>query len=506
MSVNKKVVKNASYLYLRMFFLMCISFYTSRIVLEVLGVENFGLYNVVGGVVILLSFLNNTLITSSQRFLSYEMGLEDGNVQECFSACLLIVLAFSFIIVAICETVGLWYVDNKMMIPETKLAIAKTVFHISVLSVFFSTLRTPFVSLAISYENMSSFAVISVLESLLKLISVLLLKHVCIAEDCLLFYALLICFISCLTTIAYVFYCVLKYKNICTFRKKVDKKKASEISKFAGWNILSMLSDIGVPQGINLLMNGFGGVVLNAAMGIANQVTNAVYGLVSNFQMAFRPQVVKLYSAKRNDELNDLINTASKISLFLMLYLAIPFLIRTKELMDIWLKEYPTYAIAFSQLMILVFVIDSICGPLWMTIQATGKIRIYQTLTILLSILFLLGSYYLLKTGFMPIIILYSRILLSFCFLFLQYLFLRRLFDFSSMKFFKNLLLNLFISIASFIVIYFICNYFTFFHYVITTFVLSTTIVTLMIFVFGLNSQEKGYVTLRMKQFLFRNK
>ena len=189
-----------------------------------------------------------------------------------------------------------------------------------------------------------------------------------------------------------------------------------------------------------------------------------------------------------------------------MLYLAIPFLIRTKELMDIWLKEYPTYAIAFSQLMILVFVIDSICGPLWMTIQATGKIRIYQTLTILLSILFLLGSYYLLKTGFMPIIILYNRILLSFCFLFLQYLYLRRLFDFSSMKFFKNLLLNLFIGIASFIVIYFICNYFTFFHYVITTFVLSTTIVTLMIFVFGLNSQEKGYVTLRMKQFLFRNK
>ena len=263
-----------------------------------------------------------------------------------------------------------------------------------------------------------------------------------------------------------------------------------------------MLSDIGVPQGINLLINGFGGVVLNAAMGIANQVTNAVYGLVSSFQMAFRSQIVKLYSAKCNDELNSLINTASKISLFLMLYLAIPFLIRTKELMDIWLKEYPQGAVSFSQLMILAFVIESVCGPLWMTIQATGKIKVYQILTISLSIFFLLSSYFLLKIGLAPITVLYNRIVLSLLFFLLQFLYLRKLFDFSAGRYCKNLFFNLIIGVMAFFVTYYICHSFMCLQYIITTFLLSTVITTLMIFVFGLTSQEKTYVSLRIKQLL----
>ena len=504
MGVNKKIINNAFYLYLRMFLLMCISFYTSRIVLEVLGVEDFGIYNVVGGLVILLSFLNNTLITSSQRFLSYEMGMESGNIQQCFSACFLIVVVFSFIIVLICETIGLWYVNNKMIIPEPKLGIAKFVFHISVLSVFFSTLRTPFVSLVISYEDMSLFAVISVLESLFKLISVLLLKYFYISKEALVFYATSLCLISFLITIVYILYCKKRYYSVLHIPKKIEKSRINEISKFAGWNVLSMLSDIGVPQGINLLINGFGGVVLNAAIGIANQVTNAVYGLVSSFQMAFRPQIVKLYSSKCNEELNNLINTASKISFFLMLYLAIPFLIRTKELMNIWLKEYPKDAISFSQLMILVFVIESVCGPLWMAIQATGKIKMYQVLTISLSIFFLLSSYCLLKVGFTPITVLYNRIILSLFFLALQFLYLRKLFDFSAIKYCKNLFFNLVIGVISFIAIYYICNSYVFLQYITTTFFISTVVITLMIFVFGLTFQERKSVSLRVKQLIFR--
>ncbi|RHJ49820.1 hypothetical protein [Bacteroides sp. AM10-21B] len=501
MGVNKKIINNAFYLYLRMFLLMCISFYTSRVVLEVLGVEDFGIYNVVGGLVILLSFLNNTLITSSQRFLSYEMG-RGGNVSQCFAACFFIVIVLSFAIVLICETVGLWYVNNKMIIPESKLEIAKIVFHISVLSVFFSTLRTPFVSLVISYEDMSPFAVISVLEALLKLIFVLFLKNPYVYKNSLIYYALSLCLISFLITVAYILYCRRRYCSIVHMFKKVEKGRVTEISRFAGWNILSMLSDIGVPQGINLLINGFGGVVLNAAMGIANQVTNAVYGLVSSFQMAFRPQIVKLYSAKCNDELNSLINTASKISLFLMLYLAIPFLIRTKELMDIWLKEYPQSAVSFSQLMILAFVIESVCGPLWMTIQATGKIKVYQILTISLSIFFLLSSYFLLKIGLAPITVLYNRIVLSLLFFLLQFLYLRKLFDFSAGRYCKNLFFNLIIGVMAFFVTYYICHSFMCLQYIITTFLLSTVITTLMIFVFGLTSQEKTYVSLRIKQFI----
>lgn len=506
MGLNRKIISNTIYLYLRMLFLMCISFYTSRVVLEILGVEDFGIYNVVGGLVILLSFLNNTLITSSQRFLSYEMGAEKGNVQECFSACLLIVLIISLIVVLICETVGLWYVNNKMIIPEAKLETAKLVFHYSVLSVFFSTLSTPFVSLVISFENMSSYAIISLFESVFKLVFVLLLNYFSSNGNSLILYSIFVSVVSLLTTVIYIFYCRYKYRKICCLTTKINKRKTYEISKFAGWNVLSMLSDIGVPQGINLLINGFGGVVLNAAMGIANQVTSAVYSLVSNFQMAFRPQVVKLYSGKQNDDLNELINTASKISFFLMLYLAIPFLIRTETLMGIWLKEYPTNAITFSQLMILVFIVQSVCGPLWMTIQATGKIKIYQILTILLSVFFLLITYYLLKIGFKPIIVLYNRIILSLSFFVLQFLYLRKLFNFSYMQYFMNLLKTLAIGFVAFVLVYYFCNYFIFLQHIVTTFLVSTIIITSMIFMFGLELKEKKNISLRIKQLIFRIK
>lgn len=503
MGVNRKIVNNAFYLYLRMFLLMCISFYTSRVVLEVLGVENFGIYNVVGGLVVLLSFLNNTLITSSQRFLSYEMGRK-GNVQQCFSACFFIVVVFSLIIVLICETIGLWYVDNKLIVPEPKLETAIIVFHLSVLSVFFSTLRTPFVSLVISYEDMSPYAFISVLEALLKLVFILLLKYFYVNEDSLIFYALSLGIISFLITVVYILYCRKRYCDIVHISIKADKRRVNEISRFAGWNVLSMLSDIGVPQGINLLINGFGGVVLNAAMGIANQVTSAVYGLVSSFQMAFRPQIVKLYSAKCNDELNKLINTASKISFFLMLYLAIPFLIRTKELMDIWLKEYPQNAILFSQLMILVFVIESVCAPLWMTIQATGRIKVYQILTISLSVFFLVSSYFLLEIGCMPITVLYNRLVLSCFFFILQFVYLRRLLDFSAGKYCKSLFFNLVIGFVSFLLVYYICESFICLQYIVTTCFASTVVITLMIFVFGLTLQEKQYVYSYIKRFILK--
>lgn len=485
-----------------MLFLMCMAFYTSRIVLELLGIEDFGIYNVVGGLVTLLSFLNNSLITSTQRFLSYELGQTEGDVQKCFVACLVVVFIISVIIILICETVGVWYINNKLVIPENKMGIVNIVFHLSVLSILFSTIRSPFVSLIISFENMSSYSIISILESVFKLLSVLILKFFFNkSTDNLIIYMIFLTGISLFVTVIYICYCRYKYYNICFISKSYDKKKVKDISKFAGWNVLGMLSDIGVPQGINLLINGFGGVIQNAAMGIANQVTSAVYGLVSNFQMAFRPQIVKSYSSQKNSDLNKLIISSSKISFFLMLYMAIPFIIRANDLMIIWLNIFPKNAVVFSQLMVCVFIIDSISGPLWMTIQATGKIKLYQIATISLSVLFLLISYFMLKGGANPLVILYNRIILSFCFLVLQMVYLKKIFDFSLIKYWNNVIRNFAIGLTAFAVVYYISYSCFLFQNIIGSFFISTVIITLLIFLFGLSRSEKKQVNLLFVQF-----
>lgn len=447
------------YLYVRMLVLMGISFYASRLLLEVLGIKDYGLYNVVGGIVILLSFLNNTLITSCQRFLSYEIGLNNGKIKECFTICFILICLVSILIVLICESLGIWYVNNILNVSPIDLNVANIIFQCSIFSVFFSTLRTPFMALILSQEKMGIFSLVSILEGLGKLIILLVLKYDGLNYNrAVISYSYLMLLLAFVIAVCFVVCADLRLGNLISCQRKIRWASFRSILKFASWNTLGIISDIGIPQGINMLFNKFCGLIYNAAIGITNQIDAAVYGLSSNFQMAFRPQIVKLYASHQIEELNALILLSSKVSFVLMAYISIPVIILTEPLLNIWLGIYPEQAIRFSQIVILASLLDSITAPIWMTIQATGKIKWFQIFTLSETIVFLVIGVLILSNKGSAITILWCRVCLSFVFYLTRIGCLKHLYDFPIRRFILNSLLNGCIFFVSIVGIYMICT------------------------------------------------
>ena len=497
--MNSKILLNTFFLYIRMFVTMIISLYTSRLVLDVLGVEDFGIYSVVGGIVILLSFLNNTLITTCQRFFSYELGDKSGDIKKILSICIFLVILFSIAVVFISETIGLWYVNDVMSIPMGKEAVANIVYQLSIITIFISSVRTPYLSWLISHENMSIYAIFSILETVLKLLGVLILKYM-IFDDKLMLFALFQAISALIITLLYFAYCRRNYSD-CRYIRVHDKERFRKVLNFASWNTLGMISDIGVPQGINLLFNSFFGVIINSALSIANQVSAGIYGLVSSFQMAFRPQIVKLYASKEYNNLGLLINRASKMSFCLMMYVAIPLVLYADYILNLWLVDVPQYSISFSQIMIIAFVFESISGPLWMTIQAVGKIKFYQIGLLSLSMLLFPLSYFMLRIGVDIDIVLINRILLSVIILIYQMMYLRKIYSFSFCSFFKNVVLvDMMIASLSLPIPYIISlNYNNFYGLTMTIF-LSIILVTTFGYLFGFSKEEKQIILKLIKQ------
>ncbi len=408
---NKRIAKNTIALYIRMLLMMCIAFFTTREVLRILGVENFGIYNIVGGFIVLFVFINNSMTLATQRFLNFEIGKNTvSDTRRVFSASLSIHVIIAIVIALLAETIGLWFLNTYLNIPDNKLFQANVVYQLSLLSTLISIIRSPYNAAIIAYEKMDFFAYISVLESVLKLVIVYIL--LIFEEQALITYAALILGVTLLITFVYWLFCKISFPA-CRYYLFYDKSLYKSLLRFSGWSMFGSFANVGTHQGLNILLNMFFGVTVNAAAGVANQVSGAVYTFVSNFQTAFNPQLVKSYASNKFAEFHALIIRSSKFSFYLLWILSLPILICCEELLGIWLENVPPHSAYFCRLIIVFSLIDAIQGPLWMSVQATGKIKNYQLLMSFLILTNIPISYLFLVCGYPAEIVFVIRILVN---------------------------------------------------------------------------------------------
>lgn len=407
-SDNRRIAKNTLALYMRMGVTMLVSLFTSRVVLQTLGVQDFGIYNVVGGVVVLFSFLNAAMSSATQRFLNFELGR--GNVAQVgrvFSMSMSVHFAIAGAVLLLAETLGLWFLNTQLNIPAGRMAAANWVYQFSVASTLLGIMLVPYNATIIAYERMTFYAWASIATTFLRLGIVYLL--VIGNTDKLVLYAALTFAVGVLMQIVHVVYCRRAFPRTAIYRPFRDKKLFRELVSFSGWSLFGGVANMANSQGINMVMNIFCGVGVNAAMGIANQVNAAVYQFVGNFQTAFNPQIVKLYSAGERDAFIRLIFRASKFSYFLMLLLALPLMLNADFVLSVWLGDVPEYAADFARWTLAFMLVDALSGPLWMSVQATGKIRNYQLVVSAFIFANLPLCVLLLWCGFSPVWVLACR-------------------------------------------------------------------------------------------------
>lgn len=398
MANNQLIMKNTAFMAVRMLFSMGVSLYTSRVVLQQLGVVDFGIYTVIGGLAIIMSFFTSALTAAIQRYMNVELAVTRGRgMQDVFAACwgCVLVMAATFLFIA--EIAGLWFLENELSIPPDRMADARTVFQMSLVIVVVEMLRVPYNSLIIAHEKMSFFAYNSILEVGLKLATAILLAVS--PGNKLILYMWFLIGVAILVNLSYVIYCRRKMPNI-HFSLRTKKRQMIDIGKFAGWNVLTSISDIGYQQGSAMILNIFYGVALNASMGIANQVKTAVSSFTRSVQLAANPQIIKTFAAGDYDEFAALFMRISRISFYLMLSLGLPILLNTSYILSLWLTVTPPMGVTFVQLMVVFCIVDSLTGPLWVSMQAAGKIASYQIVISSVWILSLPLTYLAFKAGF----------------------------------------------------------------------------------------------------------
>lgn len=401
---NKRIAKNTLYLYFRMLLIMGVTLYTSRIVLNALGVEDFGIYNIVGGVVILFSFINNALSSATQRFLNFEIGRGDVlGTKRVFSISLTIHLFVALFVVLLAETVGLWFLNTQMNIPAERMAAANWVYQFSILTVCISFVQIPYYASVVAYEKMSFFAYIAIIEVILKLLIVVLLIYV--GFDKLRLYSILTFLVAVLVFACYKYYCNTRL-DISRYQYFWDKILFSKLLNFSGWMLFGAAAGVSATQGVNILLNIFYGVTVNAAMGISTQVNSAVNKFVSNFQTAFMPQITKLYAIGDFEHLRKLIGQSSRFSFLLLFALACPLMLNIDFVLKLWLKTVPEYSSVFCILILIYSLVEAASKPVGLAIHATGKVKFYNIVMSIALLMNIIFSFIFLRLGFSPNVVL----------------------------------------------------------------------------------------------------
>lgn len=395
---NKRIAKNTMYLYIRMFVILFVSLYTSRVILQVLGETDYGTYNIIAGVVVLFSFINGALTSATQRYLNFYIGKNDEpKTHDVFCLSMNIYIVLSVIFLMLAESIGLWFVNTQFNIPSNRMEAANWVYQFTVLSFMLNLTRIPYNAILIAYEKMDFYAYLSLFDVILKLVIVYLLYVSPI--DKLIAYGFLFMLTDVIDNIIYRVYCKRKFTT-AKYRWVWEKDLFKNLLSFSGWSLFGNAASVFVQQGLNILVNMFYGVTLNAALGIANQVAGKVTQFFSNFQTAFNPQIVKYYAEGRIDELFELIFRSSRLSYYLMLIVSLPLMLKIDVILDVWLVEVPEYTGIFCQLILVFYLIEALSGPLWMSVQATGNIKLYQVLVSIVNFLNLPLIYIGLRFGF----------------------------------------------------------------------------------------------------------
>lgn len=383
---NKRIAKNTLLLYARMLFLMVISLYTSRVVLNTLGVEDYGINNVVSGFIGMLGFLSGSLGAASSRFITYDLGIGDmPTMKRTFGNIVTIHLLLAVIILILGETIGLWFVLNKLQIPENRMTAALWVYQFSIFSFMLSIVSVPYNATIIAHERMKAFAYITIVDAVLKLLIVYML--VVIPYDKLIIYAILFFCIQVFDRVIYGVYCYRHFEETKT-KLAFNKKLFKEIFSFAVWTMNGNLAVIGYTQGINVLLNMFFGPIVNAARGVAVQVQGVVTGFCNNFQMALNPQLTKSYAQNDLEHMQQLLKVSSKFSFFLLFIISLPLILEAPLVLKWWLGIVPEHTVNFLRLILCSSMLIALSNPLLVSVHATGKIKKFQAIegTMLLCI------------------------------------------------------------------------------------------------------------------------
>lgn len=476
-----------------MLLIMAVTLYTSRVILKALGIEDYGIYNLIAGFVTFLIFISNSLVSAMQRYFNVTLGQNNPQrYQEVFSMSLNILFFFSILIMIVGETVGLWFVHNHLNIPAERFSAALWVYQISLLTFVANTLRAPFHASIIAHERMSFYAYISVIEVILRLAMVFLLKW--IPCDHLIMYAILYLGVIIGVDIMYLTYCVRCF-NVCHYSFKKDKSLFKELIGFSGWSLLGQSAVVVKNQGEAIFINRFFSVAANAALGIAGQVTNAIEMFVTNFQTAFNPQLTQTYAAGNINEHHKLLFRSAKFSYYLLLIMLVPVCFNIDTILSLWLEEVPENTRYFVTYILISYLFNALSTPFYTSILASGRIKYYQ---ITLGITFGLGLiviYLILLAGMPPYSVSVIAIFIQIALLAVRLYFCKKHVSISIRKFAREVLIPITVcTIISGIVPYIISRYATSSLASITTLFIDVIVIIGVVFLFGMSKNERTFL------------
>ncbi len=385
-SNNSRIAKNTIYLYIRTGITMIVALYTSRVVLNALGVEDFGIWGVLGGIVAMFGFINQSLSSSIFRYLTYSIGTGDvDRLNRTYNASIIVHIGLAFVIFLLCETIGQWFLAEKLVVPDGKREMANVVFHIVVFNSAISLLSVPFNSVIIAYERMNVYAYLAIMDTFFKLIIAAVVYYV--HENKLVWYAVMMLAITILMLLFYYTYVRVNFRNLHLQRVR-DSQLFRSLLGFSGWSLFGNLAYVGYTQGLNMLLNVFFGPVVNAARSISLQIEQTVRTFVVNFQTAINPQIIKNYAQEDFEQMHLLMFRSSKFSVFLLFLFALPIMLETDIILSLWLGQVPQHTSSFVRIMFLVIALETMSNSIMTGVVATGNIKKYQIIVglILLSI------------------------------------------------------------------------------------------------------------------------
>ena len=409
---NKRIARNTVLLYVRMILIMIVTLYTSRVILQSLGVIDFGIYNVIGGVVAMMGILNGAMSASVSRYLTFEIGT--GNKEQLkriFSVSVISYMALGCILFVLAETVGLWLINTQLVIPEERMVAANWVYQFSILSAIVLLIENPFLADIQSHERMDAYAYISLVEVSLRLLIAYLI--VVIPADRLITYGILLFVSSVVIALSYAIYCIKHFEESHFKVYKNTMPLFKEMISYSGWNLFGSAAGLVKGQGLNILLNMFFNPAVNAARGIAYQVNGALTNFSTSFFTAVRPQIIKYYAQNEKDEMFRLVFRSSRFSYYLLLLLSLPIIIEAPFIIQLWLGQLPDYVVPFVRIIILISMVDAIGQPIMTATHATGKIALYQSILGTITILNIPISYLFLKLGYSPLIVFYISLTIS---------------------------------------------------------------------------------------------
>jgi len=373
---NKRIAVNTLMLYFRMFITMGVSLFTSRIILQSLGVDDYGIYNVVAGFVSMFTFINSAMTSATQRYITFAIGRgEKERANTVFCTCMNIHLLISFMLIIAAETFGLWFLNTQMTIQEDRMIAANVVFQFAILSTVVMMLSVPYNACIVAHEKMSAFAYISILEVMLKFVIayVLFISPI----DRLILYSILLFIAQSFVRLIYQWYCNHNFQE-SKFHRVWDKPLFTEMISFSVWSLFGNLASVFSGQGVNVVLNMFYGPAVNAARGVASQVQSAICGFSGSFQMAMNPQITKNYANDNLEEMHSLIFASSKYSFYLLFIMALPVILEADTILGVWLVEVPSHTVNFLRIVLFSAAINAMAGPFTISAQANGNIKCYQ--------------------------------------------------------------------------------------------------------------------------------